>query len=40
MDCAATLPERTAEPRVNDAESADERIRYRQKMWSGCRIQW
>jgi hypothetical protein len=39
MDCAAALLERVAEPRVFEAESADERITRRQKMWSRCRME-
>jgi hypothetical protein len=38
MDCAASLVARTAEPRVLDNESADERIARRQQMWSRCRV--
>lgn len=39
MDCAAALLARTTEPRVFDAESADERIARRQQMWARCRIE-
>jgi hypothetical protein len=38
MDCAAALLARTAEPRVLDTQSADERIARRQRMWSRCRV--
>ncbi len=39
MDCAAALLARSAEPRIFDADSADERIARRQRMWSRCRIE-
>ncbi|SRR5581483_2033537 len=38
MDCAAALLGRTAEPRVLDNESAEERIARRRQLWSRCRI--
>lgn len=38
MDCAPELVGRSAEPRVYDSESADERVEHRQRMWSRCRI--
>ena len=38
MDCAAALLARTAEPRVFDDQSADERIARRQQTWSRCRL--
>jgi hypothetical protein len=38
MDFAAALLGRTAEPKVFDNESAEERIARRRQMWSRCRI--
>lgn len=38
MDCAPALLERSAEPRVYDAETAAERVGHRQRMWARCRI--
>lgn len=39
MNCASDLVARSAEPRVFDHESADERMARRVQMWSRCRIE-
>lgn len=38
MDCAAELLTRSADRRVYDDQSADERIVRRKEMWSRCRV--
>jgi hypothetical protein len=38
MNCAPGLLARTAQPKVFDEETAEERIAHRKEMWSRCRI--